>query len=100
MFNTVPAMIWSVRSPIDIAASIQPIASPVATPATTPAASDPATDATVNAANADIRNCPSIPMFTMPERSPIIPHMAPSTSRVAARTVPDNTAVVCAPFQA
>ena len=93
-------MIWSVRSPTDIAASIQPIARPVLTPATTPRNSEPDVDATVNAVNADIRNWPSMPMFTMPERSPIMPHMAPSTSRVAARTVPPSTAVVCAPSQA
>ena len=82
------------RRPTAIAASIQPIASPVLTPATTPRNSEPEIDATVNALNADIKNCPSMPMFTMPERSPTIPHMAPSTSRVAARTVPDSTAVV------
>ena len=54
------------------------------TPATVPRNNEPVIDAIVNAAKADNRNWPSIPIFTTPERSPIIPHIAPKTNKVAA----------------
>ena len=98
----VPLMIWSARIEIDNQAWRSDTSMPMATAATTPArigivapkigegAIGPIAwatrAATRNAVNAELSIIPSMPMFTTPDRSFMIPHKAPSAIGAASAT--------------
>ena len=83
MLRTTPAMIWSIRQRTVVQARNPPARSPVPTPASTPTAIEPVAAAEKKPANAARSICPSMPMFTTPERSPMTPTRAARTSGMA-----------------
>jgi hypothetical protein len=98
MLMIVPLMIWSARMVIDSHACRSETSTPVAMPASTPMRSagvapktgDGSADTTPAArpatrkpTKAEVSIMPSMPMFTTPERSFMIPHRAPKASGVA-----------------
>ncbi len=83
MLSTTPAMIWSIRQRTVVQARKPPATNPLPTPARTPTRIDPLYAAAKNPANAAMSICPSMPMLTTPERSPMTPTRAARTSGMA-----------------
>ena len=83
MLSTTPAMIWSIRQRTVVMARKPPAMRPVPIPARTPTTIEPLYAAAPKPANAARTIWPSMPMLTTPERSPMTPTSAASTSGMA-----------------